>query len=94
MGERERDDLLLAGEGLPNADITARLHVAERTVRNHLSTAITKLGVRNRIEAARVARDPAAVAPGAWRPRSVRFGRLYRYQLTHDRARCATSGRS
>ncbi|HZG90823.1 MAG TPA: response regulator transcription factor [Pseudonocardia sp.] len=57
MTDRERDVLRLAGDGLPNGEIAARLHLAEGTVRNYLSTAITKLGVRNRIEAARLARD-------------------------------------
>lgn len=57
MTDRERDVLRLAADGLPNTDIAGRLHLAEGTVRNYLSTAITKLGVRNRIEAARVARD-------------------------------------
>jgi two-component system, NarL family, response regulator DesR len=55
--DRERDVLRLAADGLPNSEIAARLYLAEGTVRNYLSTAITKLGVRNRIEAARVARD-------------------------------------
>jgi two-component system response regulator DesR len=57
MTDRERDVLRLAADGLPNTDIAARLHLAEGTVRNYLSTAISKLGTRNRIEAARVARD-------------------------------------
>jgi two-component system, NarL family, response regulator DesR len=57
MTDRERDVLRLAGQGLPNTDIAARLHLAEGTVRNYLSTVISKLGVRNRIEAARMARD-------------------------------------
>jgi two-component system response regulator DesR len=57
MTERERDVLRLAGDGLPNSEIATQLHLAEGTVRNYLSTAITKLGVRNRIEAARVARE-------------------------------------
>ncbi len=57
MTGRERDVLRLAGDGLPNSEIAEQLHLAEGTVRNYLSTAITKLGVRNRIEAARVARE-------------------------------------
>jgi two-component system response regulator DesR len=57
MTDRERGVLRLAADGLPNSEIASRLHLAEGTVRNYLSTAITKLGVRNRIEAARVARD-------------------------------------
>ena len=39
------------------AEIAARLHLAEGTVRNYLSTAIRKLGARNRAEALRVAED-------------------------------------
>ncbi len=57
MTDRERDVLRLAGDGLPNTEIATRLCLAEGTVRNYLSTAITKLGVRNRIEAAHLARD-------------------------------------
>lgn len=57
LTERERDVLRLAADGAPNADIAARLHLADGTVRNYLSTAIAKLGVRNRTEAANLARD-------------------------------------
>jgi two-component system response regulator DesR len=55
MTDRERAVLRLAGDGLPNAEIATRLHLAEGTVRNYLSTVIAKLGVRNRVEAARLA---------------------------------------
>ena len=54
---RERDVLRLGADGLPNAEIATHLHLAEGTVRNYLSTAITKLGARNRTEAAKVARE-------------------------------------
>lgn len=54
---RERDVLRLGADGLPNAEIATRLHLAEGTVRNYLSTAMTKLGARNRTEAAKVARE-------------------------------------
>ncbi len=40
----------------PRSDIAAELHLSEGTVRNYLSEAISKLGARNRVEAARVAR--------------------------------------
>ena len=36
-------------------DVAARLYLSEGTVRNYLSAAIKKLGVRNRVEAARLA---------------------------------------
>ena len=54
---RERDVLRLAAEGEPNAAIADQLHLAEGTIRNHLSNAITKLGARNRTEAAARARE-------------------------------------
>ncbi|HSK95390.1 MAG TPA: response regulator transcription factor, partial [Euzebyales bacterium] len=57
LTERERDVLRLAADGRPNADIAAGLHLAEGTVRNYLSSAIAKLGVRNRAEAAATARE-------------------------------------
>ncbi len=57
LTDRERQVLRLAGEGLGNAEIGRRLHLAEGTVRNYLSEAIGKLGADNRIEAWRIARD-------------------------------------
>ena len=57
LTERERDVLRNAAGGSPNAEIAARLHLAEGTVRNYLSSAIAKLGARNRTEAAATARD-------------------------------------
>lgn len=54
---RERDVLRLAADGRPNAQIASDLHLAEGTVRNYLSSAIAKLGVRNRAEAAAIARE-------------------------------------
>ena len=56
VGE-DLDAVLLVGEGLPNAEISDRLHLAPGTVRNYLSESIAKLGVSNRIEAARLARQ-------------------------------------
>jgi two-component system response regulator DesR len=57
LTERERDALRAAADGSTIADIAGRLHLSEATVRNYLSSAITKTGTRNRIEAARLARD-------------------------------------
>lgn len=57
LTDRERQVLKLAGEGLGNAGIARRLHLAEGTVRNYLSEAIGKLQADNRIEAYRIARD-------------------------------------
>jgi two-component system response regulator DesR len=55
LTSRERDVLAAALGGASIADIAARLSLSEGTVRNHLSTAIQKLGAHNRIEAARLA---------------------------------------
>ncbi|WP_326825942.1 response regulator transcription factor [Streptosporangium sp. NBC_01756] len=53
---RERDVLAAALDGATIADLAARLHLSESTVRNHLSSAIGKTHTRNRIEAAQLAR--------------------------------------
>lgn len=55
LTDRERQVLRLAGDGLSSADIAAKLHLSEGTVRNYLSEAISKLGAANRTEAARLA---------------------------------------
>lgn len=57
LTNRERQALRLAGEGLANAEIARRLYLAEGTVRNYLSEAMSKLNADNRIEAYRIARD-------------------------------------
>jgi two-component system response regulator DesR len=55
LTSREREVLATALDGSSIADMAARLSLSEGTVRNHLSAAIQKLGVRNRMEAARLA---------------------------------------
>lgn len=57
LNDRERQILRFAGEGLSAVDIAERLHLSQGTVRNYLSEAIGKLGVGNRIEAYRLARQ-------------------------------------
>jgi two-component system, NarL family, response regulator DesR len=56
LTERERQVLRLAGEGKTSSEIATLLALSDGTVRNYLSEAISKLGVSNRIEAARLAR--------------------------------------
>ncbi|MGX4654541.1 response regulator [Micromonospora sp. SCSIO 07396] len=56
LTEREREVLAAAVDGATVADVAARLHLSESTVRNYLSAAIGKTGTRNRIEAAHTAR--------------------------------------
>ena len=57
LNDRERQVLRLAGEGKSAGDIALALHLSPGTVRNYLSEAIGKLGVGNRIEAHRLARQ-------------------------------------
>ena len=52
---RERDVLVAARSGATVAEIAGALFLGEGTVRNYLSSAIAKAGVRNRMEAVRVA---------------------------------------
>jgi len=57
LNDRERQVLRLAGEGMSAVEIAEQLHLSQGTVRNYLSEAIGKLGVGNRIEAYRLARQ-------------------------------------
>jgi two-component system response regulator DesR len=62
LTSREQEVLRAALSGASIADIAADLCLSEGTVRNHLSIAIQKLGVRNRIEAARRAEEKGWLA--------------------------------
>jgi two-component system response regulator DesR len=57
LNERERQVLRLAGEGRSASEIASQLNLSHGTIRNYLSEAIGKLGVGNRIEAYRLARQ-------------------------------------
>ena len=57
LNDRERQVLRLSGDGLSAGDIAVQLNLSHGTVRNYLSEAIGKLGVGNRIEAYRLARQ-------------------------------------
>ncbi|QIJ66241.1 response regulator transcription factor [Streptomyces sp. JB150] len=52
---REREILALIGEGLTNRQIGQRLYLAEKTVKNHISRLLAKLGVERRVQAAVIA---------------------------------------
>ena len=57
LNDRERQVLRLAGDGMSATEIAAQLNLSGGTVRNYLSEAIGKIGVGNRIEAYRLARQ-------------------------------------
>ncbi|WP_318199634.1 response regulator transcription factor [Streptomyces sp. SCL15-4] len=52
LTDREREILALIGEGLTNRQIGSRLYLAEKTVKNHISRLLAKLGVERRVQAA------------------------------------------
>lgn len=57
LSTRERQILAMVMIGLTNQEIGARMFLAESTVKSHLSSAYTKLGVRSRSEAVAVITD-------------------------------------
>ncbi|WP_374778044.1 response regulator transcription factor [Streptomyces sp. NBC_01310] len=63
LTDRERDVLGFLGGGLSNGQIARRLHLAEGTVKAHVSSILARLGVDNRAAAAVVAHEAGAVAP-------------------------------
>ncbi|MBL7256165.1 response regulator [Paractinoplanes lichenicola] len=61
LTDREREVLALIGEGLSNAEIGRRLFLVEGTVKAYVSSVLSRLGVRNRVQAAIVAYEAGLV---------------------------------
>ena len=57
LTDREREVLVLVGEGLSNKVIATRLGISEKTVKAHLTSIFTRLGVGDRVQAALWARS-------------------------------------
>jgi DNA-binding NarL/FixJ family response regulator len=57
LSPRELQVLGLLGSGATNAEIARALHLAEDTVKTHVSAVFARLGVRNRVQAAIIAHD-------------------------------------
>ena len=63
LSEREREILALLASGMSNKQIAARLTISANTVKFHLRTIYSKLGVRNRVQAMHTVGQTAPLDP-------------------------------
>ncbi|WP_165956630.1 response regulator [Kribbella antibiotica] len=64
LSEREREILVWMARGLSNRDLASKLFVSETTVKTHVSSVLSKLGLSSRVQAVVVAYEAGVVRPG------------------------------
>jgi DNA-binding NarL/FixJ family response regulator len=64
LSEREREILVWMARGLSNRDLATKLFVSETTVKTHVSSVLSKLGLSSRVQAVVVAYEAGVVRPG------------------------------